>query len=390
MKKLKVFEAFAGVGSQSMALRNIGVNYEIVGTMDVDKWAILSYDAIHNNNELVDSKTKEEILKEIEDKNILYNFSTGRSEIPKNEDEIRRVYEAHIRNKNYGDIRKINCSLLPDFDFFTYSFPCKNISNAGQQAGFEKESGTQSSLVWECERIISYKKPKYLMMENVKNIVGKNNKETFDLWCETLVNLGYNNYWKVLNGKQYGVAQNRERTIMISILKEFDDGNFYLPEGNNITTYLKDVLEVNVDEAYYINESKNEGFITKEYIENECIFRVREATKKGFAIGKIGDSINLEHPNSKTRRGRVGKGVCNTLTTSCNYGVIDFNGRIRKLTELECWRLQGFSDEDFFKAKNVGLPISKLYERAGRGIVVPMLEEIFKVLFKEYINVEKL
>lgn len=201
MDKLKVFESFSGVGSQAMALRNIGVDFEVVGISEVDKWALLAYDSIHNNKEKVEIKTKGEMLEEIKRSNIAYNFSTGKSEIPKNENDIRRLYEAHIRSKNYGDITKINEKELPDFDLFTYSFPCKNISVAGQQAGLEEGSGTQSSLVWECRRIIKEKMPKYLMMENVKNLVGKKHKPFFDLWCKTLEGLGYINYWKVLNGK---------------------------------------------------------------------------------------------------------------------------------------------------------------------------------------------
>lgn len=126
MDKLKVFESFSGVGSQAMALRNIGVDFEVVGISEVDKWALLAYDTIHNNNqEGVEIKTKEEMLEEIRRSNIAYNFSTGKSEIPKNENDIRRLYEAHIRSKNYGDITKINEKELPDFDLFTYSFPCK-------------------------------------------------------------------------------------------------------------------------------------------------------------------------------------------------------------------------------------------------------------------------
>lgn len=263
MDKLRVFEAFAGIGSQSMALRNIGVNYEIVGTMDVDKYAILAYDAIHNNNEKVEYKTKEEILEEINKKHIAYNFSTGKSEIPKKEEDLRKLYEAHIRNKNFGDIRLVDENELPNFDFFTYSFPCKNISNAGQQAGFEEGSGTQSSLVWECRRIIKHKKPKYLMMENVKNLVSKKHKPLFDLWCNTLNDIGYNNYWEVLNGKDYGVPQNRERVIMISIRKDVDDGGFVIPKSNGITKYLSEILEHNVDKNLYIDYEKYKNLILK-------------------------------------------------------------------------------------------------------------------------------
>ena len=160
--KLKVFEAFAGIGSQSMALRNLGIDYEVVGISEVDRWALLGYDAIHNEMYDIELPSKEEMLKEFYDKHIAYNFSTNKSEIPKRIEDIEKLYKAHIKNKNYGDIRLINVEDLPQMDLFTYSYPCKNISVAGQQAGLEEGSNTQSSLVWECLKIIEYCKPKYL------------------------------------------------------------------------------------------------------------------------------------------------------------------------------------------------------------------------------------
>jgi len=111
-------------------------------------------------------------------------------------------------SNNYGDIRLINPNDLPDFDLFTYSYPCKNISVAGAGEGLIEGSGTASSLVWECQKIISAKTPKFLMMENVKNLVGKNHKPSFDLWVKWLEDNDYNNYWKVLNAKNYNVPQN--------------------------------------------------------------------------------------------------------------------------------------------------------------------------------------
>lgn len=375
MSKLKVFEAFAGIGSQSMALRNINVDYEVVGTMDVDKYAIIAYDSIHNNNEKVEYKTKEEMLEEINSKHIAYNFSTGKSEIPRKEDDLRKLYEAHIRNKNFGDIRLIDENTLPDFDFFTYSFPCKNISNAGQQAGFEEGSGTQSSLVWECRRIIKHKKPKYLMMENVKNLISKKHKPLFDLWCETLEQIGYNNYWKVLNGKDYGVPQNRERVIMISIRKDVDDKTFEMQITNNKKTYITDILENEVDNTYFLSEDK--------YIDTIDIYN-GEKQHKLIYLGLLNTK-----GNECNRRVYDQKGICCTLN-SMNGGnrqpKIRINDKVRKMTPLECWRCQGFKDEDFIKAKRAGLPNSKLYERAGRGIVVPMLETNFKKIFKDYIE----
>ena len=151
MSKLKVFEAFAGIGSQSMALRNIGIDYEVVGISEVDRYALLSYWAIHHNGyERYDYNniTKDEIIEEIKESNIAYNFSTYKSDIPNNKKDLLKLYNAHKITKNYGDIRLIDENKLPNFDLFTYSFPCKNISIAGEQKGFEDGSNTQSSLLW--------------------------------------------------------------------------------------------------------------------------------------------------------------------------------------------------------------------------------------------------
>ena len=142
---LRVFEAFAGVGSQRMALISIGIDFEVVGISDVDRYALLAYDAIHHNGEPVEEKTKEEMLAEFTKRNIAYNFSTGKSEIPKKHEDIKKLYEAHVRSKNFGDIRTIDVNELPEIDLFTYSFPCKNISVEGLKAGFDKNSGNQSS-----------------------------------------------------------------------------------------------------------------------------------------------------------------------------------------------------------------------------------------------------
>lgn len=379
---LKVFEAFAGVGSQRMALRNLNIDFEVVGICDVDRYALIAYDAIHHNNEDVEIKSREEMLAEFKKRNIAYNFSTGKSEIPKKYEDIKKLYEAHIRSKNFGDIKTINVEELPQIDLFTYSFPCKNISVEGLKAGFDKESGNQSALVWECKKIIQSKMPRYLLMENVKNIVSKAHIHNFYEWCLELEKLGYNNYWSILNGIDFGVPQKRERVMMVSILKEYDDGTFAMPRGFPLTKRLLDVLEQNVDKKFYLNKANYTTLIKDAPDENGLpVIHVREANRKGFAEATIGDSINVTQKNSKTRRGRVGKGLCNTITTANWQCVLEMDRSIRRLTDLETWRLIGFSDEDYFKAKEIGgLSEAKLYERAGRGIVVPMLEEIFKSL----------
>ena len=166
MKKLRVFEAFSGYGSQSIALRNIGVPYEVVAISEIDKYAIKAYEAIHEPT------------------------------------------------LNLGDISKIKVEDIPQHDLFTYSFPCQDLSVAGKQAGLGK--GTRSGLLYECEKVIEAKKPKYLLLENVKNLVGKKFKPQFDEWLDYLESLGYTNYWKVLNAKNYGVHNKPVKHIYLS------------------------------------------------------------------------------------------------------------------------------------------------------------------------------
>ena len=189
-----------------MALRNIGVPYEVVAIAEIDKFAIKSYEAIHG------------------------------------------------KINNLEDISKIRVEDIPDHDLFTYSFPCIDISLAGKQQGFEKNSGTRSGLLWECERIIKAKKPNYLMLENVKNLVGKKFIDGFNEWLKVLEDLGYTNYWQVLNAKDYGVPQNRERVFVISILGEHKP--FVFPEKEPLLTRLKDVLEDIVDEKFYLSDEQ--------------------------------------------------------------------------------------------------------------------------------------
>ena len=380
MSKLKVFEAFAGVGSQSMALRNIGIDYEVVGISEVDRYAIMSYWAIHHNGKIeydYTNTTKKEILEEIANKNIAYNFSTYKSEIPKNDNKLIKLYNAHKVIKNYGDIRLINENELPIFDLFTYSFPCKNISTSGKQAGLKEGSNTQSSLIWECRRIIKSKRPKYLMMENVKNLVGEKHKPFFDLWCKELEDMGYNNYWKVLNGKHFSVPQNRERVIMISILKEYDKG-YEMPTTDKLPMKcIKDILTNDVDEKLYLNKK---FILNNNYSNNkEIIISARledNRSDRSRIVNTNGIMYTLDSMNGGAREPKI------LVNKNDNINVYSVSGyMVRKLSPLECWRLMGYSDEDFIKARDIGeLSNSKLYERAGRGIVVPMLEKVFEEL----------
>lgn len=215
MEKIKVFTAFSGYDSQCMALRNIGVPYKVVGWAEIDKYAIQAHDVIFPNE----------------------------------------------ADKNFGNVTKIDWENVPDFDLFTYSFPCQDISGAGKQKGLDKDSDTRSSLLWECEKAIKAKRPKYLLMENVKNLVSKKFINHFLEWDNLLRGLGYTNFSQVLNAKHYGVPQNRERVFMISVL---GDAWYNFPQKIRLTKCIRDILEDNVPEKYYLSQTLIDGFIEHE------------------------------------------------------------------------------------------------------------------------------
>lgn len=214
---LKVFTAFSGYDSQCMALdrlhqHNPHFNYELVGWAEIDKYAIQAHNAVY----------------------------------------------PQWADRNYGDISRIDWQQVPDFDLFTYSSPCQDFSQAGKQAGGTEGSGTRSSLLWECRRAILAKKPKYLLMENVAALVSQKFIRLFNAWQLELESYGYRNFAKVLNAKDYGVPQNRERIFMVSILDE--SARYEFPQPMPLTLRLKDVLEDKVDERYYLTDTAIDGF----------------------------------------------------------------------------------------------------------------------------------
>ena len=216
---LRVFEAFSGVGAQHMALRNIGKEFEIVATSDIDENAILAYYYVHCNFEKVNKDVNK---KEIIDYLLLKGISTQKKLANKPSEDLEELYNASIISKNLGDITKIDINNIPDHDLFTYSFPCQDISSVGTRKGLDSGSGTRSSLLWECKRIIENKKPKYLLLENVKNLTTGKHKENFLAWLDYLEKQGYDNSWDILDAKDYGIPQRRPRTIVVSKLEKSD------------------------------------------------------------------------------------------------------------------------------------------------------------------------
>ena len=203
---LRLIELFAGIGSQTQALTNIGIAHKVVAISEIDKYSIQSYETMHG------------------------------------------------KTNNLGDIRKIE--ELPDADLWTYSFPCQDISVAGKGAGIKE--GTRSGLLFEVERLLRVASekgtlPKYLLLENVKNLVSKKFKADFDKWLDFLTELGYTNYWKVLNAKDYGIPQNRERVFCVSIRGEHKP--FVFPKPKELTIRLRDMIDETVDERFYLKES---------------------------------------------------------------------------------------------------------------------------------------
>lgn len=388
---IRVFEAFAGYGSQSMALERLKqdypqFDYEVVGISEIDKYAVKAYNATHEPT------------------------------------------------TNYGDICLIDWNSMPDFDLFTYSFPCQDISSAGRQRGLEAGSGTRSSLLWECRKAIEAKKPKYLLMENVKALVSKKFINHFNDWLLYLESLGYSNFWQVLNAKDYGIPQNRERVFVVSILGNNEQYKF--PNTFELTKRLKDVLEACVDEKYYLSEkfyncilshTNRKTVASHGFERNNFAFVSYTRDKKGNVVdrhlkdvantvhtstgsGGNTDSLVVEafipepsemigvsvHPLSHKMEFKGAESIKSDASptlratdykcppTVWSYGNNLSSGyRIRKLTPREVFRLMGVSETDIDKIQAAGISNSQRYKMAGNSIVVDVLYYIFKNLFIE-------
>ena len=353
MEKLKVLSLFSGIGAFEKALEREKIPHEVVAYCEIDKYASKSYSTIHN--------------------------------IPE--------------SLNLGDISKVDTSDIPECDLVTYGFPCQDISVAGLQKGI-KAGETRSGLLYEALRIIETKKPKYAIAENVKNLVGKRFKGDFEQLLALLDNMGYNSYWQVLNAKDYGIPQNRERVFIISIRKDIDNGCFVFPNTIPLETRMRDYLEDEVDEKYYLKDTKD--FFIRHSLEQEAKgngFRFSPHIKKNAEIAsailtkagsRMDDNyvIDVDYPDAsftfeKKNMDKVVKlisgGEKNETDKKGRQPMIIDNLRIRKLTPKECFRLMGFTDEDIEKTTCSN---TQLYKQAGNSICVPVVEAIFTNLHK--------
>lgn len=299
MSKLKLLELFSGIQAQERALRQLPIEYESIGVCDCDKDVLVSAAAMRFNLEEeiknFNFPSQDKMIEYLQNKNIGYSFEknkhtiTSRTPITK----LKQYYIANNLLKNLGDISKVD--RLPYADLVTYSSPCQSFSVAGKLAGAKKIckvcgheweidfsnpnynykcphcdsvnlESTTSGLLQEVQRLLSVayennELPKYLLLENVKNLVGKKFRPQFDAWIRWLDSIGYNTYYQVLNSKHFGIPQNRERIFALSIRKDVDNGKFKFPEQIPLTTRLKDILEKTVDEKYYLSGDKVESIL---------------------------------------------------------------------------------------------------------------------------------
>ena len=345
MVNIKLLSLFSGIGAFEKALKNLNIEYELVGYSEIDKYASKAYSLIHNESE----------------------------------------------SKNLGDITKIDVSKLPkDIDLITYGFPCQDISIAGKQQGFLNSEGekTRSGLFFNALNIIQSTQPKIAIAENVKNLTGKRFKNEFEIVLNSLRMVGYNNYYKVLNAKDYGIPQNRERVFIVSIRKDVDNGLFEFPQPIESTKRLKDILENEVDEKYYLKnltmtfinnsfkqEKNGNGFRFEPHVKNNANCAKAITTRAG---SRMDDNFIID---IKTDQDKFKFDSTNKLLQKGNY-TLEYPYKVRKLTPKECFRLMGFDDKDIDILIENNISNTQLYKMAGNSIVVNVLEHIFSMLYQ--------
>ena len=423
-KPIRLIELFGGYGSQAFALKYLGVKFE---HWKLCEWAVKSIQAYKDahfkddNNDYSKELVREQLIDYLANKGISANYNEPMSyeQVKRlSEEKLSQIYNNIKATHNLVNIQQVKGIDLEITDtdkycyIMTYSFPCQDLSSAGLGKGMEKGSGTRSGLLWEVERILDEckEKPQVLLMENVPEVIGSNNVKHFAKWLEKLESLGYHCYWQVLNAKDYGIPQNRERCFMVSVL-----GDYYYEFPNKIKLEhkLKDLLEENVDKKFYLSDKMKEyikaengkwtGNDDKSIINRDIGVTIN--TRVGNTRADCSDYICDELPenyNLKTNNKRLKQlvdkmdltqdnqfldiynqttneyaGTITTRVDASNSTAVYKDYRIRKLTPKECFRLMGVKDQDF---ENIAQNQSNasLYHLAGDSIVVDVLMAIFQ------------
>jgi|TARA_R110002153_G_scaffold44933_3_gene126827 DNA (cytosine-5)-methyltransferase 1 len=362
---------FSGVGAFDQALNILGIKQDKIFACDMDKYARQTY---------------------------IYNYGEPKY-YPEN------VYDREIPKES--------------LDIYMTSPPCQSFSLAGKRKGEDSENGI---LFYNSHEFIKKNKPRYFIFENVRGLLSDNEGKTFQNWCDYLggksingnpvifpreESTPYHIYYKVINAKKCGVPQNRQRIFIVGI-RDDQDNTFTFPKDIHLTKRLKDLLEFGVDDKYYLSDKMINSIMTPADIkwqsgkmeidldiarpitatchkmhraDTDNYISVKSNTKKGYELATENDSINFSVPTSKTRRGRVGKEVAQTLDTSCNQGVFE-SKRIRRLTPRECFRLMDFPDSFKWNVSD-----TQAYKQAGNSIVVACLVAILKRIYLQNNNV---
>lgn len=354
---VKVGTFFSGIGSPEMAFKRLkdnGIinNYESVFFCEIDKWAVKSYCAIHNKTE----------------------------------------------KDNLGDITKINGKNIPYCDIWIGGFPCQDISMAGIRRGFDFNSNTRSSLGWKMIQFIREmdNPPKVVIFENVSAITNSKMRKTLSLFKQDLENLGYSLYDHVLTALDYGTPQNRERYFLVAIKGKYI---YHFPEKIKLKLRLKDLLEKDIDPNLVLSEKVKfdlEKFVkNKNYSKNSKLIckNLKDKRKRyvinlyRFVDGKNHCGRDTSSKYNQTARLWSMNGYCPTLTansTEDTSKMIIYKDNcffVKKISPLESWRFMGFSDDDFYKAKNTGMSNRQLFKQAGNSIATNVIYYILKNLF---------
>lgn len=484
MEEVRIFDVFSGIGALHQAHKELGVPTKIIALSEIDIDAIISYASIHidNFNEIeFDYPSEDEMRELLIDRGIGYSYEKNKSSIPRlKKDKLYKVYKASILLNNLGDISKINYNNLLDFDMMNFSFSCTDLSRAGKQKGMRNEDGTptRSGLYVYGIKAIRSKKPKYIMIENVKGLIQKKFIDDFYSIINELEEIGYNCYYPTkednngnkiptcLNTKNFGVPQNRERIFVYAIRKDVDSETFEFNYGFESDIRLEHILEDYIEDKYYLSDEIQKRFtpFPKDKMNNDDLEVIENTTlnpydenvdmifDKGtlawvcnkdklmttlsardykqpkpkqiiddkYYIDKqkdffIRNSFDMEAKGNGFRfepHLNRGANIAKCITTRAGARMddnfimysdnvegekfkfdrkneqIDKLGtdfRIRKLTPKECWRLQGFRDECFDKAKAMGISDSSLYKQAGNSITVDVIYWNLLNLYKEFL-----
>lgn len=399
---LKVVEAFSGIGSQVQALKNIGAEFEIATTIEWDITAAYAYDIIHNGKQVLDNidllLSKKEMVDFLLDKGVSMNGKDPASRTSLNmisEKALRNIIFALRRTGNLVDITSVRAEVLPKkVDILTYSFPCQDLSISGSwhgnMSGIRRGANNRSGMLWEIERIINEhiplnkKLPRFLLMENVSNILSKAHNGDFTDWQDTLSELGFYNQVYTLNSKDFGIPQDRKRTFMLSVHCR----------DNKKIEQLKDYFEKNTLQDKVVRDLRPLSEYLRTDYSNEIYRAEADESNPNFTPSR--EKIEKDNDyvyGSKT----MGQTIVKTITTkqdrNPNSGLIEYpdhpenKAPYRNLTPRECFLLMGFNEDSFnaLMENNIELrkdrPIfgrEKLIKLAGNSIVVQVLEEIFK------------